>query len=66
MDAIINQFKLDFAALDSVTTARQMVKIICITKELADLNKFITAFDTHSDKSSFNKISLLHYLHKPG
>ncbi len=51
MNAVINQFKLDFAALDPVTTACQMVEMICITGELVDLNKFITAFNTHTDES---------------
>ncbi|KAF8872024.1 hypothetical protein CPB85DRAFT_1445231 [Mucidula mucida] len=64
MDAVINQFKLDFAALDPVTTACQMVETIRITGKLADFNKFITAFDTHTDESGFDEISLLHYFKK--
>ncbi len=64
MNTVINQFKLDFAALDPVTTVCQMVETICMTGELTDLDKFITAFDTHTDESSFNEISLLHYFKK--
>ncbi len=64
MNTVINQFKLDFATLDPVTTAYQMVETIHMTGELADLDKFITAFDTHTDKSGFNEIFLLHYFKK--
>ncbi len=61
---IPTQFKLEFAALDPITIACQMVETICMAGELADLNKFITAFNTHTDKSGFNEISLLHYFKK--
>ncbi len=35
-----------------------------MTGELTDLDKFITAFDTHTDESGFDEISLFHYFKK--
>lgn len=63
--SIIDKFKLDYAAIDPTTAARTAIETIRQEKELASIDKFITAFDGYADDSEFDD-SLLLYFFKRG
>lgn len=59
--SLIDKFKADYAAIDPVTAARTAIETIRMEKDLASIDKFITAFDGYADDSEFDDSSLLYF-----